>query len=349
MKIRLHAGETVDAASTKRLFSAVAKTGDASLIKICRQLARKERDKGHTVLSRRLEQILDTAYKSSSRSPSTARSIASLGEFALGNERRLPRSQRKKDPLVQLVPREELRHHVVFAPEVMERYERIIREYAARKRLAQHGLAYKKKILVYGPPGCGKTLSAEYLAWSTGLPLIKVRFDALISSFFGESAANLRDVFEWAANTPSVLFLDECDFIAKSRSAGNDIGEVTRIVNTLLTLLEEYDSKGLLFAATNLTTSLDKALFRRFDEVFEVGAPGETEIRALLDLNLGIVRLRSKSQVDRLAKGLKGMPASAVVAAAREAVATAVLESREVLADSDIELALSRVKSQYLE
>lgn len=92
----------------------------------------------------------------------------------------------------------------------------------------------KKKILLHGAPGCGKTLSAERIAWNLGLPLLKVRFDSLISSYFGESASNLRLVFDYCKKEPVVLLLDECDFIAKSRIATQDVGEVPRIVNMLL-------------------------------------------------------------------------------------------------------------------
>lgn len=333
----------MDAASTKRLFKAIAQTGDAKLIELCKQLALKEKDKGHSVLSGRLTEILRDIPASST---SSKKSVSSIGEFALSSDR-LPKSRRFKDPLIQLISRDDLRNHIVLSPEIHQRYERIIKEYAARHRLAKHGLTYKKKILIYGPPGCGKTLSAEYLAWHTGLPLIKVKFDALISSYFGESAANLRHVFEWAANTPSVLFLDECDFIAKSRTSGNDIGEVARIVNTLLTLLEEYESQGLLLAATNLTDSLDKALFRRFDEVFEVSLPGPQEIRQLLERNLNSMRVDAWLCLNEFSNQLVGMPASAVVQIARDAAASVVLDGREKLDLSDLESAHQRVRSHY--
>ena len=97
----------------------------------------------------------------------------------------------------------------------------------------------RKTILLYGPPGCGKSLGAKRIAWNTGLPLMKVRFDALISSYLGSPAANLRAVFDAAKERPCVLLLDECDFIARSRVASKDIGEVARIVNTLLQLMED--------------------------------------------------------------------------------------------------------------
>ena len=100
---------------------------------------------------------------------------------------------------------------------------------------------------------------------------------SLYSSYFGESASNLRAVFDYCKKEPVVLLLDECDFIAKSRVSTQDVGEVPRIVNMLLTLLDEYDAPGLTIATTNLKVTLDEALFRRFDDVIEIPIPGVRE------------------------------------------------------------------------
>ena len=188
--------------------------------------------------------------------------------------RELPISRRHRDLLVTFIAHDALEHHMVLPRDVEERFAQIEREFAARERLSAYGLMPRKTVLLYGPPGCGKTLGAMRIAWNTGLSLMKVRFDALISSYFGESASNLRAVFEAAREQPCVLLLDECDFIARSRVASKDIGEVARIVNTLLQLMEEYNAPGLLVATTNVEASLDEALFRRFDDVFQVPLPG---------------------------------------------------------------------------
>ena len=149
---------------------------------------------------------------------------------------------------------------MVLSEAVEIRFRRIEREYAARDRLAHHGLRYRQKILLYGSPGCGKTMGAERIAWNTGLTLVKVRFDAMVSSYLGETATNLREVFETAAATPCLLFIDECDSLAKSREDSQEVGEIKRVVNTFLQLLDEYEvSNGLLVAATNLTNDVSIA------------------------------------------------------------------------------------------
>ena len=172
---------------------------------------------------------------------------------------------------------------MILSDAVETRFRRIEREYAARDRLAHHGLRYRQKILLYGSPGCGKTMGAERIAWNTGLTFVKVRFDAMVSSYLGETATNLREVFETATVNPCLLFIDECDAIAKSREDSQEVGEIKRVVNTFLQLLDEYEvSNGLLVAATNLTKFLDEAVWRRFDDTIKVPKPTEREIMVIL-------------------------------------------------------------------
>ncbi len=218
---------------------------------------------------------------------------------------------------------------MVLPREVDARFARIEQEYAARERLGAYGLRPRKTVLFYGPPGCGKSLGAKRLAWNVGLPLLKVRFDALNSSFFGESSSNLRSIFDAAKERPCVLLLDECDFIARSRANSKDIGEVARIVNSLLTLMEEYDARGLLVATTNIEDSLDAALFRRFDDVFLIPLPGSEEIEQLLRTRLSAVAVSSDIDWRAIVKQLEGASAAMVVKAAEDAAKAAVLEGKK--------------------
>ena len=315
----------------KRLFK-VAKDGTtADLMVLCEKVVEDERKKGHSALATQLDSIL--------KKKGQRRGGAS------NNLRQLPTNRRYNDPLVSEITHEELRHHMVLPEEVETKFSRVEKEYAARERLARHGLEYRKKILLYGPPGCGKTLGAERLAWNTGLPLVKVRFDAMISSYFGESAANLRTVFDSTKEKPCLLFLDECDFIAKSRNSSNDVGEIPRIVNTLLQLLEDYDSPGLLVAATNLDTMLDRALFRRFDDVFEVPMPGGAQIGELLKLTLSAVKLSKEINWSSLAEKLDGKSAASVVLIAQNAAKHVVLDNRKIVEQADLEISISETNS----
>lgn len=320
----------------KRLIRAIAAGAQDDLDRLAGLIVETERKTGHTRLAHELESILVDRRKGKRGGRTAIDSDRTIRE--------LPISRRHQELLVSLIPHDALEHHIVLRRDVEDRFQRIEKEYAARERLSAYGLSPRKKILLYGPPGCGKTLGAKRIAWNTGLPLMKVRFDALISSYFGESAANLRMVFETAREQPCVLLLDECDFIARSRVASKDIGEVARIVNTLLQLMEEYNAPGLLVATTNIETSLDEALFRRFDDVFQVPLPNKEEIEKLLELTISSVERSNSINWEKIIVELEGVSAAYVVRVAQAAAKTAVLCGKRVVEQQHFEVAIEEIR-----
>ncbi|MEM8671729.1 MAG: ATP-binding protein [Planctomycetota bacterium] len=321
----------------RRLMRAIVARNNDDLDRLAFQIVRDEKRLGHNRIAEELNKIL----RSEQTAGSTDSSLVEPGNSE-GIEQgltELPKSRRYRDPLATIVPREQLEHHMVLQPNVEKRFERIEKEFAARQRLANHGMAPRKKVLLYGPPGCGKTLGAKRLAWNLGLPLMKVRFDSLVSSYFGESSANLRSVFDASAANPCVLLLDECDFVARSRHQYQDIGEASRIVNTMLLLLDEYDSPGLFVATTNVEDKLDAAIFRRFDDAFEVTPPTRDEIQRLLEYSLSSMDVDNNVNWLELSETLRGFSAARVVKLARDAAKLAILENRESVSRKDFESA----------
>ena len=323
----------MNAEMLKRCVRAMSESDDGSLIPLCNKIVADEKRKGHDKLARQLEGIVTRAAKNGK--PKTMRTVS-------GRSVRPTTRPGGGVLFITRIEQEQLRHEMVLDEAVEQRFLRIEQEYIARERLAKYGLEHARKILLYGPPGCGKTMGAERLAFSVGLPLLKVKLDTLISSYFGESATNLRAVFEEAHKEPCVLFLDECDFIAKRREGSRDVGEVSRIVNTLLQLMEEYDAPGMLVAATNLDELLDPALFRRFDDVFEIHQPGRPEIIRLLQMTLSAMELDPHISWQTLADHLFGSSAAMVVKVAQNAAKEVVLSADHVLRHDDIERAITR-------
>jgi SpoVK/Ycf46/Vps4 family AAA+-type ATPase len=318
----------------KRLFKAVFTEDILSLKKIAFTIIQEERKLGHNKLADALEKI------STSEKPKLS---VNNGSFHGSNLTSLPTGKRNNMPLVSYIQREQLKHHMVVPSNIEARLLSIEKEYAAKERLSKYNLYPKRKILLYGESGCGKTLSAERIAWNLGLPLLKVRFDSLISSYFGESASNLRLVFEYCKKEPVVLLLDECDFIAKSRIINQDVGEVPRIVNMLLTLLDEYDAPGLVIATTNLKVSLDEALFRRFDDVIEIPSPSSDEIKKLLEMTLSAIPVAPSVDFSIVANKLEKCSAANVVSVAQNAAKYGVLEGSKEVNLHHIERAISEI------
>tara|TARA_R110002049_G_scaffold263231_2_gene439435 strand:- start:5678 stop:6685 length:1008 start_codon:yes stop_codon:yes gene_type:complete len=320
----------------KRIVRAIGDGSQRDLEILAEKVVESERRNGHNKLATQLESILQKTQGTKKRQSPIIDSERGLNQ--------LPLSKRHGELLATVVPHDALEHHMVLPSDVEERFARIEREYAARERLGAYGLKNRKTILLYGPPGCGKSLGAKRLAWNTGLQLIKVRFDALLSSYFGESAANLRSVFETAKDRPCVLLLDECDFIARSRTTRNDIGEASRIVNSLLQLMEEYEAPGLLVATTNIESSLDDALFRRFDEVLQVPLPGRKEIDELLRMTLSAVKVANKINWKHVIDQLIGSSAAMTVKAAQDAAKAAVLSGEKLVSETLLLKAVKELK-----
>ncbi len=153
-----------------------------------------------------------------------------------------------------------------------------------KNSLRSAGLDVSSSLLIYGPPGCGKTTVAKYISKTLKLPLVVARLDSLVSSLLGNTSKNIRKVFDFASNQPCILFLDEFDAIAKARDDQHELGELKRVINSLLQNIDEFATNNILIAATNHHELLDKAIWRRFNHIIEIGLPVKEEINELLHL-----------------------------------------------------------------
>ncbi len=171
---------------------------------------------------------------------------------------------------------------MVLAAETLGPLSRVVHEYRHQEKLREHGLSARRKLLLVGPPGCGKTMTASAIAGELHLPLFSVQLHGLITKFMGETSAKLHLLFEAMHDTRGVYFFDEFDAIGGDRGASNDVGEARRILNSYLQFLEQDDSDSLILAATNYVGMLDDALFRRFDDVIRYSRPSKEEAESLI-------------------------------------------------------------------
>jgi SpoVK/Ycf46/Vps4 family AAA+-type ATPase len=171
---------------------------------------------------------------------------------------------------------------MVLAPETSHQLQRVVREFRSQDKLREHALSARRKLLLVGPPGCGKTMTAAALAGEFKLPIFSVQLHGLITKFMGETAAKLHLVFDAMSHTRGVYFFDEFDAIGADRGSRNDVGEIRRVLNSFLQFLEQDDSDSLILAATNYEAMLDEALFRRFDDVIRYHRPTTDQVEHLV-------------------------------------------------------------------
>ena len=220
-----------------------------------------------------------------------------------------------------------------------KRLDRVLTEQRERDRLREHGFSPVRKLLLVGPPGTGKTMTAAALTGELGMPLFSIQLDGLITKYMGETAAKLRVVFDAIQATRGVYLFDEFDALGGERGSKNDVGEIRRVLNSFLQVLEQDDSDSLVLGATNHVGLLDRALFRRFDTVLEYALPTpEIATRVIR----GRLALLDTSSVDFsvAAKMANGLSHAEIAMACEQAAKNAILDHRTTVRDAELVAAL---------
>jgi SpoVK/Ycf46/Vps4 family AAA+-type ATPase len=216
---------------------------------------------------------------------------------------------------------------VIASSATNERIKRVLREYRQQEKLKGHGLSNRRKLLLCGPPGCGKTLSASVIAGELSLPLCTILMDKLVTKFMGETSAKLRQIFDAIATRRGVYLFDEFDAIGGERNLDNDVGEIRRVLNTFLQMIERDRSESLIIAATNHHNMLDRALFRRFDDVITYKLPNDSERNRLLANRLG--RYQGELALPTLVRASKGLSHAEIALAINDAIKQAILDDQD--------------------
>lgn len=171
---------------------------------------------------------------------------------------------------------------LVVSSEITEKIKRILVEYRQRKKLASFGLSCRRKLLLEGDPGTGKTMTASVIAYELDMPLFIVQTDKLITKYLGETSTRLRQIFDTITSNRAVYLFDEFDAVGADRSRDNEVGEMRRILNSFLQFIENDTSESIIIAATNNRGLLDQALFRRFDDIMHYELPTVNEVKRIV-------------------------------------------------------------------
>ena len=281
------------------------------------QIAASEARQGHRKLAQDIRELINEAKTRSSaieQKNSAVPLVQPKGELANLLSARYPETKLRD---------------MVLSSELESKLKRILTEQKQRSRLQDYNLSPRRKILLVGPPGCGKTMTAAALASELQLPLMTAIYSSLIGKFMGETASRLKLIFDAMSMTRGVYFFDEFDAIGTHRNSANDVGEIRRVLNSFLLFIENDRSESLIVAAlSDRHNLLDEALFRRFDDAIEYTLPTEEMIRRVLETRLILFDLQWNDWSEIL-KAAENLSLAEIVRAADEAAKQAVLSHTE--------------------
>jgi len=301
----------------KALIKSHISRDDGHFFSVAMQVAAHEAKLGHGKLALELRDMIDAAKARLGQDPSGK--LVPIGSAAK------PRGE-LANLLTVTYPANRL-GDMVLDDKAANQLQRILKEQCLLARIKEHGLSPRRKLLLVGPPGTGKTMTASALAGELGIPLFLVRLDSLITKFMGETAAKLRQVFDAIADLRGVYFFDEFDAIGSQRGMANDVGEIRRVLNSFLQMIEHDQSNSIIIAATNHPEILDYALFRRFDDVIEYHLPTSAQALDLIRSRLGAFAPKPFKK-DGLAEQAEGLSYAEICRAVDESIKDAIMHDQ---------------------
>ena len=317
----------------RKLFLCHKRGNNEGFRSVALEIIAEEQQKNNRQLAKDLLKILEN---------SGANSVFLKASLANGS---LPKDKERQTLLVDIRQSDHTFSDILLKKDSKIIIERVIEEYSKAELLHSHGLRPKTKLLFCGPPGCGKTLCAEVISQVLGLPLLYTRIDAIVSSFLGETAANLRKVFDYAASGRWVVLFDEFDAIGKSREDADEHGEIKRLINSFLQLLDGFQAPSIMIAATNHEHLLDTALWRRFDEVIHFPVPSVHEIRLLIRMKLKNFPHKNLD-IDKQSTQFKGLSHADIEWVCYDSIKKCILDGKDEVTATIFEEAIKRIKAR---
>lgn len=320
----------------KALLQSYGDEDDSRFYTTAMQIAAAEAKKGHTKLAEELKGLIEKIKSKRNVSSVTKTRILPVNE-----------AQRELKDLLEVYRPHIKTKDMVLTEQVSEAITRILSEQQKFDQLLQHNLEPRRKLMLVGPPGCGKTMTAKAIAGDLEIPLFVIRLDGLISRYMGESIAKLKLIFDSMYQHRAVYLFDEFDSIGSNRSYGNDVGEIKRVLNSFLMNIEKDESNSLLIAATNIPELLDKALFRRFDDIIQYPLPSNKEIEELLKVQLKGYPLAKGKTINVLAREAVGLSFADVSNACKDAIKEMIVHNTDKVSSTILLKFIKNKKTQF--
>lgn len=237
---------------------------------------------------------------------------------------------------------------LVLGEQVWDRLRLVVREHAQQHKIKSYGLSPRRKLLLLGPPGSGKTMTVAALSGEMNLPLFTIVLDGLITKYMGETAAKLRIIFEAIQKTRAVYLFDEFDAVAGKRQTQNDVGEIRRVLNSFLQFLEQDQSDSLIIGATNHPELLDRAVFRRFDDVIEYSYPNDLQIEQLMKDRLSMLET-NRIEWEPVVAGARGLGFADITNVCNDAAKETILRDSLELSNEVLVRSIAGRKATHIE
>ena len=314
----------------KQLFLSFSNKDNKTFENVAREYIEREKRKKHNIVAKDLEKAL---YDTGGTSSSSKR---------FKNIIPIPRDTEKGFPLLEIQHFDKGFDSLLVTDETKGQLEQIVREMKDADILATYNLQYKKKILLCGKPGTGKTFSAQIISSVLNIPLLYIRFDSIISSYLGETAGNLRKVFDFIEQGTWIVLFDEFDIIGKNRDDSHEHGEIKRVVNNFLQMLDNLKGESIILAATNHQSMLDPAIWRRFDDVIYYELPDEKIRYKLFEIYLKSMKKEKEINLRQFSKITKGLSPADIKMITEEAMKTAIINNQNLISMNNIETAVNK-------
>ncbi|MBG1270868.1 AAA family ATPase [Nostoc sp. WHI] len=317
----------------RKLFRSFSRNEREEFLAAAMELIEEEKNKNHILLARDLEKLLQNG---NGYTKPLASNLPKSNQF--------PEPPKDKDTGLALLEVKQFDltwDHIVLSEKIFDTLQEIVLENRKQDILAAYNLKPKNKLLFCGPPGCGKTQTAKVLSSALGLPLVYVNLTAVFSSYLGETATNLQKIFTYIEKGEWLVLFDEFDAIARDRDNLNEHGEVKRLVNSLLQLIDNATNQSIFVAATNHEKLLDSAVWRRFDEVIFFDNPSVELRTALLSCYLSAIRYTA-IDLSTFADRLENATGADIERICSDAIKAVILRGERTLTADDLEVAIGR-------